>query len=106
MKATLTAHRLHYWSEAQKFIYLIQSVKTDLGDTCLANTSGSVVLRYDFYAAARHVADFLVIMNSRDPGSNRNISGVDTDQCGGRVRGYGGGPGRGGRGGVGGRSCG
>ena len=65
-----------------------------------------MVLRYDFSAAARHVADFLVIMKSRDPGSNINISGVDTDQGGGMGWGCGGVPGRGGQGGVGGRSFG
>ena len=74
---------------------MIKDIKTSLVDTCLSNISRSAALCDDSAAAARHVGNFLVIMKSRDPGSNRKILGVDTDQGGGGRRGYGGGPGRG-----------
>ena len=106
IKATLTAHGFRDCSEEYKDSYLTKGIKTSLVDTCLANTSGSAVLCDDSVSAARHVADFIVIMKYRDPGSNSNISDVNTDQGGGGGQGRGGGPGHGGRGGGGGNSCG
>ena len=101
---TLNAHGFNDWSYAQKFHYLNKIIKTNFIDTCLANISRSAVLRGDFTTAARHVDDFLVIMKYCDPGINRNISGVDTNQGDGGGRGRGGGSGRGVWGGGGGRS--
>ena len=106
IKATLAAHGFTDWSEAQKVRYFIKGIKTNLVRSCLANISGSAALLDDFAAAARHVAEFLVIMKSHDPERNCNILGVDTDRGGGGGRGRGGGPGTGVRGGGGGRSCG
>ena len=87
IKATMTAHGFNDWSEAHKVCYLIKVINTNIVDTCLSNISMSEVLCDDFSAAERHVANFLAIMNSPDPGSNRNISSVDTDQVGAAVRG-------------------
>ena len=82
IKATMTAHGLNDWSEAQKVFYLIKRIKINIFETYIANSSGSADLHDEFSAAARYVADFLVIIKSHDPGSNRNILGVDTDQGG------------------------
>ena len=101
IKYTLTDHGLNDWSEAQKFHYQIKLINTNLLDTCLSNTSRSAAFHDDFSAAARNVADFLVIMNSCGPGSHFNISGVDTDQGGGGGRVHGGVPGCRGQGGGG-----
>ena len=103
VKDIMTAHGFNYWSEVQKVLYMINGIKTHLVDTFIANISGSSVLRDDFDAAACHVADFIVIMKSREPHINQNISGVDTEQGGGGGRGCGGGLGlgRGGQGGGG-----
>ena len=94
IKSTLTDHGFNYWSEAQKSRYLIKLINTNLLDTCLSNTSRSETLHDDFSAAARNVADFLVITNFCGPGSHFNISGVDTDQGVDGGRGRGGVPGR------------
>ena len=83
---------------------MIKGIKTNIVDTCLSNIRGSEVLRDDFASAARHVADFIVTMKSRDIIRNHNISGFDTDQGGGGGQGREGGPGRGGQSGGGGRS--
>ena len=99
IKDTLTAHGFNYWSEAQKVRYLVKRIQINLVNTCPANISGSAALHDDLAAVARHVPDFLIIINFRDPCSNRNISGVDTDRDGGGGRGHIGGPGRGIRGG-------
>ena len=79
IKATLTAHGFNDWSEVQKIFHLNKVIKTNLVNTCPANISRSASLRDDFSAAARHVAEFLVIMKSCDPGSNLHILVVDTD---------------------------
>ena len=94
IKATLTSHGFNYWSETQKVLYFIKGINNNLINTFIANISGSATLRDDFAAAARHVADFIVIMKSCDTGSNCNISGVDTDREVGGGRGHGVGPGR------------
>ena len=83
IKATLTTHGFNDWSEAQKVIYFIKGINTNIDDVCLANISGSAALRDDFAAAAHHVCNLIVIMNYRDPGRNCNNSGVDTDRGGG-----------------------
>ena len=97
IKPTLTAHGFNGWSEAQKVWYFIKGINTNIDDTCLSNISRSEALRDDFAVAARHVVDFCVIINSRDPDSNCNILGVDTDRGGGDGRVRGGGSGCGGR---------
>ena len=96
IKATLTTHGFNDCSQAQKVSYLIKGIKTNLVYTCLTNASGSEFLCDDFALAARHVAEFLMIMKSRDLGSNHNILGVDTDQGGGSGRWREGRPGNGG----------
>ena len=88
----MNSHGFNDWSEAQKVRYLIKGINTNLVDTYLANISGSAALCYDFASEARHVADFIVIIKSLEPGRNRNILGVDTDRGGGGGRGCGGGP--------------
>ena len=100
VKATLTANGCNDWSEGQKVRYLIIVINTKIVGAFFANISGLEVLCDDFDVAARHVNDFLVIMNYRDPVINHNISDVENDQGDGSSRGRGGGPGRGGRGGV------
>ena len=94
IKSMLTDHGFNYWSEAQKFHYQIKLINTNLLETCLANIIGSAAFHDDFYAAARNVAEFLVIMNSCGPGSHFNISGFGTDQGGGGGQVHGGVPGR------------
>ena len=94
IKATLTAHGFNDWSEAQKVIYLIKSIKTNIVEHFPSNISGSAVLRDDFVAAAHHVAEFVVIVSSLDHGINHNISGVNTEQGDGSGQGRGEGSGR------------
>ena len=83
IKATVTAQGFNNLPEAQKVRYLIKRIDTNLMDNCLTNISRSASLCDDVSAAARHVDDFLVIINSRDPVRSRNILGVDTDRGGG-----------------------
>ena len=99
IKPTLTAHGFNGWSEAQKVWYLIKGINTNLVDTCIDSISRSVAFHDDFATAALNIAEFIVIVKSRDPGSNCNILGVYTDQRGGVGRRCGGGPERGLRGG-------
>ena len=89
IKPMVTSHGLNDWLEAQKVWYFIKGIKTNPVNNFLDNISRSAALRNIFAAEARHVVDFLVIMNYRNPGSNRNVLGVDTYQvgCGGRGRG-------------------
>ena len=79
INATLTDHGFNDWSEAHKVIYLIKGIKTNLGDTCLANIREAVAICDYFVSAARHVAEFIVIMRSHNPSRNHNIKGVYTD---------------------------
>ena len=76
IKSTLTDNISNDRSEEQKSLYLIKCINTNLVYTCLANFRVSVALCDDFSAAACHFSDFLVIMKSRDPVSNRNILGA------------------------------
>ena len=79
IKVTLTAHVFNDWSDPQKSFFFIKGIITNLVDNFLANISRSAALCDEFSAAERHVADFFVIIKSRDPGSNHNTSGIETD---------------------------
>ena len=81
MKSSLVIHGFTDYTDAQKFCYLIDRIKTANIETCIETITTNNALREDFGRAAPHIMDLLVRQKAQNP--NRNIYGVNTGRGGG-----------------------